>query len=270
MPAVIAENDVSIWDDQTGAVYHYPRRYSAILKPGVQVVYYKGKLTDKSFADQRLSAQPHYFGIARIGKVYPDPESSKGDLFALIESFQPFEQAVLAKEGDSYLEPIPPSKASNYWRSGVREIGQATFDSILARAEIKPLQVAESWGDRALGGFESRTEGSPSTYYGVRYERDPTLRLQAIAIHGVACKACGFDFGKAYGEYAKGFIHVHHTQPISEFEAPKAVNPETDLVPLCANCHAVVHRRRDRTLSVDELKGLVRGRWVCAEADVVV
>ncbi|HCI1809008.1 TPA: restriction endonuclease, partial [Pseudomonas aeruginosa] len=59
-------------------------------------------------------------------------------------------------------------------------------------------------------------------------------------------------------------------QPISEFEAPKAVNPETDLVPLCANCHAVVHRRRDRTLSVDELKGLVRGRWVCAEADVVV
>ncbi|MBI7240155.1 restriction endonuclease, partial [Pseudomonas aeruginosa] len=50
----------------------------------------------------------------------------------------------------------------------------------------------------------------------------------------------------------------------------KAVNPETDLVPLCANCHAVVHRRRDRTLSVDELKGLVRGRWVCAEADVVV
>lgn len=152
MPAVIAENDVSIWDDETGAVYHYPRRYSAILKPGVQVVYYKGKLTDKSFADQRLSAQPHYFGIARIGKVYPDPESSKGDLFALIESFQPFEQAVLAKEGNSYLEPIPPSKASNYWRSGVREIGQVTFDSILARAEIKPLQVAESWGDRALGG----------------------------------------------------------------------------------------------------------------------
>ncbi|MBV6256187.1 restriction endonuclease, partial [Pseudomonas aeruginosa] len=28
----------------------------------------------------------------------------------------------------------------------------------------------------------------------------------------------------------KGFIHVHHTQPISEFEAPKAVNPETVVV----------------------------------------
>lgn len=153
MPAVIAENDVSIWDDETGAVYHYPRRYSAILKPGVQVVYYKGKLTDKSFADQRLSAQPHYFGIARIGKVYPDPESSKGDLFALIESFQPFEQAVLAKEGNSYLEPIPPSKASNYWRSGVREIGQVTFDSIwqgprLSLCRLPRVGAIELWGLR--------------------------------------------------------------------------------------------------------------------------
>ncbi|MCT5591923.1 hypothetical protein LZL52_24595, partial [Pseudomonas aeruginosa] len=82
MPAVIAENDVSIWDDETGAVYHYPRRYSAILKPGVQVVYYKGKLTDKSFADQRLSAQPHYFGIARIGKCSGQPIPDSGLSFS--------------------------------------------------------------------------------------------------------------------------------------------------------------------------------------------
>lgn len=153
MPAVIAENDVSIWDDETGAVYHYPRRYSAILKPGVQVVYYKGKLTDKSFADQRLSAQPHYFGIARIGKVYPDPESSKGDLFALIESFQPFEQAVLAKEGNSYLEPIPPSKASNYWRSGVREIDRSPLIASwqgprLSLCRLPRVGAIELWGLR--------------------------------------------------------------------------------------------------------------------------
>lgn len=270
MPAVIAENDVSAWDDETGAVYHYPKRYSSILTSGVQVIYYKGKLTDKAFADQRLSAHPHYFGAARIGKVYPDPKSSKGDLFALIESFQPFEQAVLAKEGNGYLEPIPPSRVSNYWRSGVREIGQQTFNSILARADLKPLQIAENRGHEAAWDLESRIEGSLSNYYGVRYERDPKLRLQAIAIHGLACKVCGFDFEKAYGEYAKGYIHVHHTQPISEFEAPKRVDPETDLVTLCANCHAVVHRRRDRTLSVDELKARVRGKWAFAEADAVV
>ncbi|MCG8911314.1 HNH endonuclease [Pseudomonas sp. DP-17] len=265
MPAVIAENDVSVWSDETGAVYHYPKRYSSILLPGAQVIYYKGKLTDKAFADQRLSTQPHYFGVARIGKVYSDPKSSKGDLFALIEDFQPFEWAILAKEGDSYLEPISPSKISNYWRSGVREISQHTFDDILSRAKIKSLQISESLEQEDAYDFKSRVEGSPIAYYGVRYERDPKLRTQAIAIHGLSCKACGFDFEKAYGSYAKGYIHVHHTMPISEFDGPMPVNPETDLVTLCANCHSVVHRKRSSTLSLDELKGMIRGLWLFKE-----
>jgi len=96
----------------------------------------------------------------------------------------------------------------------------------------------------------------------VRYERCPKLRRQAIAIHGLLCKACDFDFEKAYGEHAKGFIHVHHVKPISEFEEEQVVDPVTDLVPLCANCHAIVHRKPQQLLSVDQLKGLLSGRWV--------
>lgn len=261
MPAVIVENDVSIWDDETGAVYHYPKRYSAILMPGMQVVYYKGGLKDKTFADRRLTDLPHYFGIAHIGKVYPDPNSSKGDLFALIEGFQPFEWPVLAKDGDSYLEPIPPSKASNYWRNGVRPIDQITYQSILKRAKLKSLQIEETEESEDALAFRSGVEGSTTSYYGVRYERDPKLRCQAIAIHGTACKACGFDFEKAYGEYARGYIHVHHVQPISEFDGAKLVDPETDLITLCANCHAVIHRKRRTTLSIDQLKGMIRGHW---------
>lgn len=262
MLAVITENDVSIWDDKSGAVYHFPKRYSGILKPGVRVVYYKGKLTDKAFADQRLSVSPHYFGVARIGKVYPDVKSTKGDLFAMIEDFQPFESAVMAREGDSYLESIPPSKAANFWRTSVREISRTSFESIFSRAKLKPQETKEGQEIEEEQEFHSRVEGSLSSYYGVRYERDSKLRLQSIAIHGLTCKGCGFDFEKAYGEYAKGYIHVHHLLPISEFGKPKEVDPETDLVTLCANCHAVIHRRRDSTLSLSELKGMVRGRWV--------
>lgn len=105
--------------------------------------------------------------------------------------------------------------------------------------------------------FISREEGSQTSYYGVQYERDPKLRIQAIAIHGLACKACGFDFEKAYREHGMGYIHVHHTLPISEFGESKLVNPETDMVTLCANCHAVVHRKRGSTLSLEELKRIV-------------
>lgn len=257
MPAVIAENDVSIWADETGAVYHYPKRYQSILTPGERVLYYKGRMTDKAFADRRLSPDPHYFGVARIGKIYPDPKSSKGDLFALIEDFHPFEWPVLAKEGADYLEPIPASRAGNYWRSGVREIDNITFRRILDRAKLKPFQVAESEAAADSQDFVSREEGSQASVYGVRYERDPKLRIQAIAIHGLACKACGFDFEKAYREHGMGYIHVHHTLPISEFGGAKLVNPETDMVTLCANCHAVVHRKRGSTLSLEELKRIV-------------
>jgi hypothetical protein len=137
MPAVIAENDVSIWSDETGVVYHFPKRYSSILTTGTPVIYYKGKLLDKTFAEHRLSERPHYFGVARIGTVEPDLESDKGDLLATIEDFQPFAHAVLAKDGDSYLEPIPPSMAKNYWRNGVREVALRTFNKILKKATIK-------------------------------------------------------------------------------------------------------------------------------------
>ena len=91
MPVVIVENDTSQWEDQTGAVYHFPKRYQALLAQGTEVVYYKGRIKDKAFASVRLCANPHYFGKARIGKVYADSSSNKGDLFALIENFIPFE-----------------------------------------------------------------------------------------------------------------------------------------------------------------------------------
>lgn len=265
MPVVIVENDTSQWEDQTGAVYHFPKRYQNLLVQGTEVIYYKGRIKDKAFASARLSNAPHYFAKARIGKVYPDKGSTKGDLFALIEDFTRFIQSVPAKVNGGYLETIPSSRLSNYWRDGVRPISVADYDAILHRAEFQPItsdQVAESSAANDLLIFESANEGSKQSYFGTRYERRKDLRLKAIAIHGLECKACGFNFEDAYGEHAKGFIHIHHVVPISDFGGEKAVNPETDLVPLCANCHAVVHRKREMTLSIDELKAMLRGHWV--------
>jgi predicted HNH restriction endonuclease len=65
--------------------------------------------------------------------------------------------------------------------------------------------------------------------------------------------ACGFNFEAQYGELGKGFIHVHHNKPISEM-GPTRINPYSDLSVLCPNCHAMIHRKKDRTLSVEELK----------------
>lgn len=100
-------------------------------------------------------------------------------------------------------------------------------------------------------------EGEVRHYYSKRYERNARTRLLAIEKHGLNCFACGFNFEKVYGELGKDFIEVHHIIPLSTINEPVEVNPETDLVPLCANCHRMAHRRKDNVLSVVELKELI-------------
>jgi len=85
-----------------------------------------------------------------------------------------------------------------------------------------------------------------------RYERDRKARLAALDWHGYQCKVCGLDMTKVYGEIAKGFIHVHHLIPLSEIKENYRVNPKTDLIPVCPNCHAMLHRR-DPPLSPEAL-----------------
>ncbi|MBD2256102.1 HNH endonuclease [Pseudanabaena sp. FACHB-2040] len=263
MRTIITENDESEWEDQTGVLYHFPKRYEKFLLPGTQVIYYKGKLKNSEFRSQRLADEPHYFAKAAIGKVYPDKQSSKGDLFAILVDYVPFELPVLAKSDNGYLESIPATRKTNYWRDGVRPIEQEVYDNILSahkpRSDWQRTSSAkadESANDRS-GGLESGTEGTASKRYVTTYERDPIYRSQAIAIHGTTCAACGFNFRKFYGEYGDGYIHIHHVNPVSEFDAPKSIDPETDLVPLCANCHSVVHRKKAKTLSLKELVEMI-------------
>lgn len=91
----------------------------------------------------------------------------------------------------------------------------------------------------------------------VRYERNPYNRREAIRIQGNKCKICGFDFNKVYGkEIAEGYIEVHHIKQLAEGE--QVVDPAKDLLPVCANCHRMLHRRRDNNVSIQELKQMER------------
>lgn len=103
-------------------------------------------------------------------------------------------------------------------------------------------------------------EGLEGAYQSVtfdRFERDPALRAACLAHHGTTCLACGLDMAERYGEIGRGFVHVHHTTPLSSVGEAHKVDARSDLVPLCPNCHAMVHRR-EPPLSVAELKAQIR------------
>jgi hypothetical protein len=66
--------------------------------------------------------------------------------------------------------------------------------------------------------------------------------LACIAYFGCRCAVCGFDFEAMYGERGRGFMHVHHLVPLSIIATGYNVNPVTDLIPVCPNCHAMLHQ----------------------------
>lgn len=90
-----------------------------------------------------------------------------------------------------------------------------------------------------------------------KYERDPKARAACLAHHGIRCAACDMSFEERYGSIGSGFIHVHHLTMISQVGEEYVVDPVRDLVPLCANCHNMAHRRSPLPYSPAELRQLM-------------
>jgi 5-methylcytosine-specific restriction protein A len=89
------------------------------------------------------------------------------------------------------------------------------------------------------------------------YERDPKARKACIAHYSCKCQVCDFDFGQAYGTRGDGFIHVHHRIPLATIAKAYTVDPIKDLIPVCPNCHAMLHYG-PKPPSVEELRVIVR------------
>lgn len=116
------------------------------------------------------------------------------------------------------------------------EIWIARFGAAIAA--LLPIQEVE------VGQFEPDVEGDPRLAAHFSYERSRRNRAAAISIHGYDCHACSTNMEKVYGPLGADFIHVHHENMLAAQGGARLVDPYTDLVPLCPNCHAIAHRRR--------------------------
>jgi putative restriction endonuclease len=55
------------------------------------------------------------------------------------------------------------------------------------------------------------------------------------------CSVCDFDFGTFYGSVGVGFIEAHHSTPLAKMKSGTKTKL-SDLVAVCSNCHAMLHR----------------------------
>lgn len=106
--------------------------------------------------------------------------------------------------------------------------------------------------------IEDLSEGSKIQVEVNKYERNPVARMQCIAHYGPECWVCDLNFAEAYGELGDGYINVHHRVLVSSYAGQSyVVDPVRDLVPLCPNCHMMIHRRRP-PLEPAELRAIMQ------------
>lgn len=130
------------------------------------------------------------------------------------------------------------------------------FSTKRIEASTASAIVTEAMAHGEVDVFEADEEGKKRLRQHVAYERSAKNRARAIEIHGTVCKACNFDFNGFYGrDYARDYIEVHHTVSVSG--GPRKPDPAKDLVPLCANCHKMAHRRPGLITPVDEIRKMV-------------
>jgi len=102
-------------------------------------------------------------------------------------------------------------------------------------------------------------EGALQSVLVNKYERNILARRACLTKHGYSCSVCGMNFEEKYGEIGRNFIHVHHIVPISTVGQEYQIDPEKDLVPVCPNCHAMLHKGKDgKVLTIEELKEILR------------
>lgn len=120
---------------------------------------------------------------------------------------------------------------------------------VLLQEDLHPALLTASNSEEIL-------EGEKSTVLQNKYERSRFNRAMCLRAHGFTCMACGDTLSKKYGVVAQELVHVHHITPVATLGGATIVDPINDLVPLCPNCHNVIHRKNP-PFSMEELKGII-------------
>jgi len=107
---------------------------------------------------------------------------------------------------------------------------------------LMPLFTEDKDQDLEAISADWREEGSLTRVETNRYERSRINRAICLDYYGFTCRGCGLLMNNMYGPLGDGVINVHHIVPVSEMGSSRIIDPIKDLIPLCPNCHTIVHK----------------------------
>ncbi|MCL1095916.1 HNH endonuclease [Shewanella kaireitica] len=193
----------------------------------------------------------HNFEAFRTGRVYKRAMSALS-----YEIFLPrFYKDLPLPEFERVIESVELHLEYRWSKSKAKHLEVRTLvDSY--KVKLASLTVSPIYPDEIPEQSTGFIEGAVKQVTINAYERDPKARAACIAKFGAICQVCKFNFETQYGEIGKGFIHVHHKVDIAIIGENYQVDPINDLIPVCPNCHAMLHTETP-AMSIEKLKQII-------------
>lgn len=185
-------------------------------------------------------------GLAHAKKALAKEEKTQDGFKKLIEVGRPdlsLEASVISEE---YRELFTKSEL---------EEAERRLSSVPEWAWRKRVEAENNFSGE-IEKTELFKEGATKQVTVNSYERNSAARKECLKKFGYNCQVCNMSFSHTYGDIGKSFIHVHHLKPLAGVTGEYELNPGKDLVPVCPNCHAMLHASNP-PLSIAELKELI-------------
>lgn len=222
-----------------------------------------------------LTASPYSATAALVpdtfaGRLIRDLGNRVGEVTDLwqdmVEEFENSGTAIAININGVAREPI--NSADSEWQSleieattrVERPVRPQTRGHALASSALGVLSLFAACFDRSEEENQSEdfddlgaAEGTRIIRQSVGYERKRANRIRCLNHHGFDCVVCGLNFSQRYGTLGSGFVEVHHIFTVASMPEGYRPDPRTEMVPLCANCHRMVHRTNP-PLNPEELR----------------
>ena len=223
------------------------------------------ELESSGISRHRVSLKLGKFSGNFLKLVAEASDDTETNARAILRSIQRVENCEIVFSGENTLSDWSLNHASfqiSATRTDINDFRSLQSFSKTATLLVIPIMsavtelVSESEKEEEIPEDENLYEGALLHSVVRKRERNRKLKRLALEIHGKQCAVCGLKPEDLYSD-AGDIIEVHHLQPLGTLDSPKAYNPETDLIPLCPNCHRAAHERKPLPFTPEELRSLI-------------
>ena len=230
-----------------------PKPYGLAIHIGDDYLTWRIELTLDNFSRVMLNKMTKFYEQRKAAfETYLELAEKRNNKFILRINDHPIQGSKELEDWDEFNLIISKSYSTQE-----EEFSSLNYSLLDFFCLILILLVDETeWNsDQKNDEFHGDFEGNQSRIEVTKYERSRYNRALCLAFYGFKCRGCGQILEEKYGPLGANVIHVHHIVPVSQMGGSYRLDPIKDLIPLCPNCHNIVHRVNP-PISIDELKEL--------------